>query len=316
MKWEDFQKERERLRAKGLTDLSELNLYKSLSQHFGPIAPSTHAEAPYRCHLAERYLEHLGLSQTLKPRTVVSHGVRRSLSALFRLLAKRNANVGIPSDVYPVYLQLAGDAGVRVTTWSARVGLPSDETLATLDALLICEPLKPWGTAQDLARMTEWARERMLIVDSAYATPPTAPILKLMHDEAAVLLVSLSKGWLIPDHAGLAIVPTRFQQEAREAFASLPKEEHRLRIGYAALTEHADRAARVGHMLTALGTTLEAFTARHPELEASKCTGYLATTPRSFAQLLELGILGVPATVFGGTTGCVLSSLPVPAPPG
>ncbi len=325
MQLDAFLKLRDELRTTrpGLLDFSELNLYRSLASP--AIAPSTHREAPYRCHFAEQYLSHLGLSQELKSRTQVSHGVRRSLKALFTLLARRNARIGIPSDVYPVYLQLAKEAcphpdplPMGVTAWPSYEGLPSEEVLATFDALLICEPLKPWGTTlseRDAARLRSWARadeRRMLIIDSAYATPPTARTLELLQDESAIVLVSLSKGWLIPDHGGLCITPHRFQRETREAFAALPKDEERLRVAYAALTEHADRPKEVARQLAALAARLDEFTGTRPQLRASKCTGYVAIAERSFTSLLEEGVLAVPASVFGapeGTPRCVLSSL-------
>jgi hypothetical protein len=331
-----FLKVREALRVSRpeLIDLSELNLYRSLA--FPAIAPSTHAEAPYRCHLAERFLAHLGLPQELKARTQVSHGIRRSLRALFGVLAERGARVGIPSDVYPVYFQLAAEAGLpplspigvedhHVTGRKGTLALDDQLVLDSgrtergpsgLDALLICEPLKPWGTtltAADAARLRAWARadeRRMLIIDSAYSTPPTPLALELMHDESAVLLVSLSKSWLIPDHAGLCIAPARFK--IREAFAALPKEEDRLRIGYAALTEHSRRPLEVSARLAELSARLDALTLQRPELRASRCVGYFATAERSFDKLLELGVLGVPASVFGAPAAlprCVLSSL-------
>jgi aspartate/methionine/tyrosine aminotransferase len=208
--------------------------------------------------------------------------------------------------------------GEGVTTWTSYAGLPSDEALSTLDALLICEPLKPWGAPlneRDVARLRSWAKtdeRRMLIIDSAYATPPTARTLELLHDESAIVLVSLSKGWLIPDHGGLCITPHRFQKDAREAFAALPKDEERLRIAYAALTEHADRPKEVARQLTVLAARLDEFTGTRPRLSASKCTGYFAVAQRSFTSLLEEGVLAVPASVFGapeGTPRCVLSSL-------
>jgi len=319
---DEFLSERAQLRQTrpGLVDLSELNLYRSLAKldgaRFGSIAPSTHEEAPYRCHLAERFLSHLGLSQQLKSRTHVSHGIRRSLRALFAHLASAHATVGVPDDVYPVYGQLAAEAGVKVAPWSAREGLPKD--LSGLSALLVCEPLKPWGTSLasvEVERLRSWARadeRRMVIIDSAYATPPSPLALQAMLDESAVLLVSLSKGWLIPDHAGLCIVPTRFQQATRQVFAPLPKDTERLRIGYAALTEHADRVGHVTQTLAHLASRLDDFTSRRPEFAATRCAGYFAATERSFSQLLELGVLAVPASIFGGSSqGCILSSLPV-----
>ncbi len=326
MRLEQFLRVRAELRASRpeLIDRSELDLYRSLAQldpvGFAAILPSSHPEAQYRCHLAERFLDHLGLPSELKPRTHVSHGVRRSLRALFGLLAARGLTVGIPDDVYPVYGQLAAEAGVRVRTWSAAAGLPSEPVLASVSALLICEPLKPWGRSMseaEASRLSAWVRDdenRLLIVDSAYATPPSPIALGLVHDQAAAVLVSLSKGWLIPDHAGLCIVPSRWQPATREAFAALAKHEQRLRIGYAALTEHADRPLAVTATLARLGQQLDALTASRPELGSSACVGYFAIAELGFAELLEHGVLGIPAAVFGGdpsTPRCVLSSLPI-----
>lgn len=315
MKHEAFLRERDALlRARPtLLDCGELNVYRSLAPHFAPIAPSTHEQAPYRCHLAEQFLTRLGLGHELEARTQVSHGVRRSLSALATLLATRGARVGLPADVYPVYLELFAAAGADVRPFPAQHGLPA---LDGLDALLLCEPLKPWGsslTERDAEHLTAWVRaepERMVIIDSAYATPPSALTLRLLHDDVAVVLCSLSKGWLIPDHGGLCIVPTRWQQEARALFAPLPRDEQKLRIAFAALTEHPHREREVAAHLQRRATALDALTSARPELGASRCVGYFATSARSFETLLELGVLSVPASVFGGPPHLsILSSL-------
>ncbi|MFY2559460.1 aminotransferase class I/II-fold pyridoxal phosphate-dependent enzyme [Corallococcus terminator] len=303
-----------RVKRPELVDLAELNVYRSLAPTFAAIEPSAHPEAPYRCHVAERFLAHLGLEAQLKSRTQVSHGVRRSLRALFGWLASRNARVGVPDDVYPVYLQLAEEAGVDVVRFPAREGLPA---LDALDALLLCEPLKPWGHAprsEEAERVERWVRaepdRRVLLIDSAYATPPTAWTQRLIHEDLAFVLASLSKGWLIPDHVGLCITPSRWRQDARAVFAPLPKDERKLRIGYAALTEHAARPRQVSELLAERARALDAFTASRPELRVSPCVGYLATSRCSFDELLDRGVLGVPASVFGGPSQVsILSSL-------
>jgi len=302
-----------RLTRPELLDLSELDIYRSLAPQFPPITPSTHNEAPYRCFFAKYFLAQLELDKTLESRTQVSHGVRRSLGALFGLLASRGARVGVPDDVYPVYHYLAAEAGVHVVPYAARMGLPvTDE----LDALLICEPLVPWGTtltSNEADQLIAWVRaepKRMLLIDSVYATPPTAQALRLLHDDVAVLLVSLSKGWLIPDHGGLCIVPSYWQRDTREVFARLPKDERRLRIAYAALTEHPKRPSAVAAALTNRAFYLDEVTASRPELRASSCIGYFATAQRSFEELLDLGVLAVPASIFGGPQHLsILSSL-------
>ncbi|WP_338868556.1 aminotransferase class I/II-fold pyridoxal phosphate-dependent enzyme [Myxococcus stipitatus] len=316
MNHEAFLAVRDALRSKRpeLIDLAELNVYRSLGPTFEAIAPSTHQEAPYRCHLAERFLAHLGLEAGVKARTQVSHGVRRSLRVLFGWLASRKARVGIPDDVYPVYLQLAREAGVEVVRFPAREGIP---VLDAFDALLLCEPLKPWGHTpprEELERVEAWVHEaperRVLLIDSAYATPPNPWTLRLLREELAFVLVSLSKGWLLPDHVGLCITPSRWKEDARAAFAPLPKDEQKLRIGYAALTEHAARPRRVSEILAERARRLDAFTASNPGLRAASCVGYFAVSQCSFEELLEQGILGVPASVFGGPARMsIISSL-------
>lgn len=291
-----------------LTDRAELNLYRSLGPRFATITPSTHREAPYRCHLAERFLAHLELPAEWKARTLVSHGVRRSLRALFGLVKR----VAVPTDVYPVYLELAADAGVEVVPWEAANGLSLRDDC---EALLICEPSKPWGTALTDAQTDElisWAQRagKLIILDSAYATPPPANALRLLQSGHAALLCSLSKGWLIPDHGGICIVPEEWMSRARAAFAALPKDETKLRIAYAALTEFASRPREVTSMLTASARELDAWSAANPELQVRPCVGYFAVSALPFTQLLERGVIGVPASVFGSQrVATVITSL-------
>lgn len=323
MNYETFLLHREQMRfvRPDLLDLSELNVYRSLS--FPPIAPSTQAEAPYRCHFAERFLSHLGLSQTLKARAQVSHGVRRSLRALFGFLASRQARVGIPDDVYPVYLQLAAEAGMSVVPFASRLGLPA---LGSLDALLLCEPLKPWGTSltdDEADELTSWVRadpRRCLMLDSAYATPPTPVALRLLEADVAIVLVSLSKAWLLPDHGGLCIVPTSLKVDVRPVFAELPKDESKIRTAYAALTEYQHRPTEVALHLAERARRLDAITESLPSLKATRCVSYFATCRLSLEELLAMGVLAAPSSVFGGPCDIsILSSLrpcgvPRPAP--
>lgn len=303
MKHEAFQALRSELRRTRpqLLDLAETNLYRSLA--LPSIPPSQHPEAPYRCHLAERFLVWLELPAELRSRAQISHGVRRSLAALLELLATRGARVGMPSDVYPVYLQLAAQAGVQLVRYAAREGLPA---LDELDALLVCEPLKPWGRSLDAASvdaLERWALAdpaRLLVIDSAYAMPPTSGVRRLIEADAAAVSVSLSKGWLLPDHAGLCLVPTHWREPVREAFGRLAKDELKLRIAHAALREHAERPREVAARLAARAEWLDAITGARPELAASRCVGYFASAAASFEQLLACDVLAIPATVFGG----------------
>lgn len=294
-----------------LLDLGELNVYRSLGPSFAPIEPSTEREARYRCHLAERFLDRLGLPRSLAARALVSHGVRRSLRALFGMLAEGDARVAIPSDVYPTYLSLAREAGVEHVLYEARVGLPS---LERFDVLLVCDPCKPWGGRVDLSLAIAWARERSgrrVIVDAVYAMPPDVGVLEAALRGELVLLTSISKSWLVPDHLGLCLVPEDLVTAARAAFSGLEKDESKLRIGFSALTDHASRPIEVRARLAELAARLDALTRERPELAASPCDGYFAVSSRTCAALLERGVIAAPATVFGGPERLsILSSLP------
>jgi hypothetical protein len=130
-----------------------------------------------------------------------------------------------------------------------------------------------------------------------------------------ILLTSLSKGWLLPDHVGLCLAPEALCTAARAAFATLEKDTTKLRIGFSALTIEHDRPARVRELLRDRAAWLDALTAARPELGAGRCEGYFAISSVDADTLLTRGVLAVPADVFGGpATHSVLSSLPPRAP--
>ena len=288
-----------------LIDLGELDLYASLAPSFVPIEASNDPAARHRCHVAERYLDYLGLPPDAAGRAHVTHGIRRSLGALFALLAQRGATVAIPDDVYPVYLQLAEGATTR--RYPSREGIPSE---GDHTALLVCDPQKPWGNEVDLEGARRWARHdpnRMLILDTAYAVPARDAV---GLEDDAVVLTSLSKGWLLPDHVGLCLAPPRWREVTRAALAALPSDERKLRVGFSALTTEADRPLAVARHLAERASELDALTAAHPELKAGPCRGYLAIAREPFEALVASGVLAIPAPVFGGpATHSVLSSL-------
>lgn len=313
MTFDDYRRWRSEQRARNpsLVDRGELDLYRSLGPSFETIAPSVDPQAPYRCHLSERFLERLGLDRSLASRALVTHGVRRSLSALFALFAARGARVAVPGDVYPTYLSLAASAGLAPSTYEARLGL--HPALESMDVLLVCSPLKPWGGDGELHRALDWARadrRRVLLIDAVYSTPPSCVVLDAASRGDAVLLTSLSKGWLIPDRAGLCLVSEPMVSHAREAFAALEKDTSKLRVAFEALTVHRSRPERVTAMLRARADELDAWTRARPELEAARCEGYFAVSAKSAEVLLAMGVIAIPASVFGGpATHSVLSSL-------
>lgn len=303
-----------------LIDLAETNLYRSLPAAwpdvFPPIEPSQSTRAAHRCHFVDLLLDALQLGEELRSRTLVSHGVRRSLSALFDLLSRHDRTVLIPGDVYPVYEQLARKTGVRFDPYSARDGLPESDRLNQHDALLICDPLKPWGgslSPVECNMLATWTGngQRLAIIDAAYQFVPSPHLVRLTVSGGCALLGSMSKGWLIPDHGGYCVVPDSWRAEAREVFASLPRDEHRLRVSFAGLSAHRSRPIEVANHLRVLGDALSQRTAQL-DIPASPVNGYFARTSLRFDELLAKGCIGIPASVFGApeSAGCVLSTLP------
>lgn len=295
-----------------LLDLAELDLYRSVGSRLAAIGASTGPASRHRCHVAERYLDYLKLPADAVGAAHVTHGIRRALGALFAMLAERRVTIAVPDDVYPVYLRLASEAGVSVETYSARRGLPPED--GGHAALLVCAPLKPWGTTNDLDAARRWARadrERMLLLDMAYAVPARGQVVL---DDDAIVMTSLSKGWLLPDHVGVCLTPPRFQAPVRRALAALAVDEDKLRVGFSALTTHAERPDVVAQHLVDRARWLDGITRSRPELKAGLCRGYFAVSDRPFEALLGAGVLAIPATVFGGPPShSVLSSLePVP----
>lgn len=303
-----------------LVDFGETNLYRSLAtaypDQFGPITPSTDARSKHRCHLAELILSALNLESELRSRLLISHGVRRSLLSLFQTLARMGKTIWIPADVYPVYAEIARTAGIDFAKYAAREGLPNRDALNTRDALLICDPLKPWGGSLSAAQcesLLAWSKDgsRLVIIDGAYSFVPSMAVLELARSNGCALLGSLSKGWLIPDHGGYCLLPHSWCFAAKPAFQSLPKDERRFQISFSALVQHAQRPHSVHAQLTRLAEDFRSQAARLG-VPASNVNGYFATTPLGFDELLRRGCIGIPASVFGASarSGCVLSTLP------
>lgn len=320
MGFADFSALREKLRASGgLLDMAESNLYAALPRsfpgRFEPVGQSQDPKAAYRCHVAEAFLERWGFAEGFKARASVTRGVRQSLAGLFAMLAQAGARALLPSDVYPVYVDLARAAGLDCVFYRARLGPPTAELLAGASAVLVCDPLKPWGGAmgaQGEARLAAWARAdpsgRLLMIDSAYAVDWSPASRRLVEGGAAMGLASLSKGWLAPWRAGCAIAPSPWAARARVALAGFPKDEAALRVGFEALGKRAHMPGEVEQALRELSEQALGRLGREcADLEGS---GYLRVSSSSADEWLARGVLAIPGSVFGdGGSGSVLSML-------
>ena len=307
----------------GLLDCGQTNLYRALAQkdpeRFGAIAPSQDPQASYRCHLAERFRFHMGLDDTTyAPRSLISHGVRHSLSLIFSILAKQQTkgSVFLPSDVYPVYEQLAHTAGVAFHGYQARNGLPMHRLAHERDwTVLVCDPLKPWGSylgIQEIDRLVELARKQdgTILIDAAYDIH-IAPVWRdhLDEDAPVAFLASLSKGWLIPGCGGIVVASEFLADKWRGAFQKADKDTAKFQQAFAALTEHTHRINEVALEVNALrGYLVE--TMKERRIPLTQRAGYFAVSPLSCEALMEQGILAIPSSVFGSPySGSVLSAL-------
>ena len=304
-------------------DAGETNLYRTLAranpEAFGPIAQDPDARAAHRCHVAEVFLDLLGLPHwPMVPRTLVSQGVRHSLALIFRhLAATRSHGLWLPSDVYPVYGALAQESGLTPATYTARTGLPWQAMESReRQCLLVCDPLKPWGgrlSAKDLHGLAKWARDTrsQVLVDAAYDLSLSPALRSLLADGAPIaFLGSLSKGFLAPLCAGVVVASIPQIRAWRPAFTQSQKNEPLLRQAHAALTAHQGRPKALDRHLTDVRRRLLEQVKAHALPVEDPGHGYFLTSAAPREAWLEKGVLGIPASAFGSTQpGTVLSAL-------
>ncbi|MDX8400674.1 MAG: aminotransferase class I/II-fold pyridoxal phosphate-dependent enzyme [Gallionellaceae bacterium] len=296
---------------KSFLDASEHRLVQSLRPRFPEIHPSTCGQAPYRCHLADAFLELTPYFSDLKNQSVVCQGVRQTLAVLFTDAASHGLTVALPSDVYPEYQRIAERVSCPVVCYEAQHGLPKQEILGEADVVLWCHPAKPWGdveTENQKSAIKDWLANHSshrLWIDSVYQ-PLFSQGLREWYDLGqTVCMTSLSKGWIEPLVAGIAFVPPQDVKRLRPLFASLTKDERLVRKAFAALSDYSERPTDIQSVL------LDLSQARSVQLKTSlPFYGYFAVSPHSAEWWLEQGVLTIPFSVFGGQgKGSIISSL-------
>lgn len=310
----------------GWLDAAEHNIYASLPLgfpgRFEPIEPSGEPAAQYRCHVGELFVGRWGLPDSEKARLSVCEGVRGALASMFGGLARSGVKALLPSDVYPVYLALAKEARLEFETYEARRGDWAWDGLDLEDfgAVLVCDPLKPWGGSLGVsmgARLSAWAAAdpagRVAIIDAAYGIDVSGWTRSALESGTAMVIASLSKGWLEPLAAGVALSPQAWAERARGWIGARPKNEGRLRVAYQALARHADRP---GEVAAAIGQReiimAEALAERAgPGLDL-KPAGYFWTSPMPSSWWAKRGVLAMPASVYGSEEPCSLVSMLAP----
>lgn len=311
-------------RPPNLVDGANTQLYGTLRRFdpfaFAEIEASGDTRAAHRCHLAEAFLTHMGLLQeSYKSRILVTQGVRYALSLIFKHLARsRTHQLLLPSDVYPVYAALAQEAGLVHDDYAARQHLP----WARLEnhfgwCLLVCDPLKPWGsrlenTQWDRLAKLAMATNSLVLVDGAYDLS-LSPALRRHLDAQSpfVFLGSLSKGWLSPLCGGLVLASSEQSRSWRETFQKAAHNEQATRQAYAALCDHSSRPRQVQEVVDRSRAKMLALLDNRGIVASDSGSGYFLTTLLSPEELFSQGVLGIPPSVFGDTqdTGSVVSTL-------
>ncbi|MDT0566261.1 aspartate aminotransferase [Streptomyces sp. DSM 3412] len=327
MRFEEFQEFRQRQlsAAPTLLDAAETNVYRALA----PTRPEPPTEigTVHRCDLARAWLRRFELPEEWSGRAMVSRGVRHGLGVVFEWLRAVQARVWLPGDVYPVYFELARAAGLAPASYPtlpAPVLPRSPIDHHRPEYLLLANPSKPLGrylSDDECAAVIAWLRAspcRRVLIDSVYDLgAPFAPgTRRLLDTGRAVLLHSVTKGWLWPRTFGVVLLgPT--QTELAEAFRADPPTPAQLGFADRLLTEHSDVPRHVVGELTARA---ERLFERLPDdvlkaisTASRACPGnyfFPAEVPAETLQR-EYGVLAMPVSVFGVSTwpGSVLTSL-------
>jgi hypothetical protein len=329
MNFSDFQSWREQaLRTDlGLLDCGETNLYRALAA-WRPRQDETYDDRPiYRCDLARMWLARYGYDSTLSRSALVCGGVRHALSMIFQVLATDPGTVlWLPQDVYPVYGELARAAGLAPRTYATLPipVLPTASPTGGHEYVLVTNPWKPLGrylNEEEHSHLLRWldaSPSRHLLIDSVYdfGTPFHGMTQRFYATGRAVLLHSVTKGWLWPKTFGIALMGEcgmRFERVFREH----PPAADALRLADALLSKASRLPAQVASELdrrSANWIKVIPDKIRAGLLNAG-CAApgcYLFPVDMDASLLMRrYRVLGIPASAFGAESwnGSVLTSL-------
>ncbi|MBV1941209.1 aminotransferase class I/II-fold pyridoxal phosphate-dependent enzyme [Streptomyces sp. BV286] len=326
MRFDDFQafRQRELSASSPLLDAAETNVYQALAQ-MRP-EPPTDMSTVHRCDLARVWLRRFELPEEWSGQAMVCRGVRHGLGVVFQQLRTVQARLWLPSDVYPVYFELARSAGLTPASYPTlpAPALPGSPVDDRPEYLLLANPSKPLGrylSDAECAAVMSWLREsprRRLLIDSVYdlGAPFAAGTRRLLDTGRAVLLHSVTKGWLWPRTFGVVLLGPA-QAELAEAFRADPPTSAQLRLADRLLTEHSDVP---GQVVDELAARAERLFERLPDEVLGAIPSASRTCPGNYffpvdipAETLrrECGVLAIPVSVFGesGWSGSILTSL-------
>lgn len=293
-----------------LFDAGETNIYRSFSRHpeLPEIEPCSANLQVYRCDLAREISRKYGFPQE---RIAISRGVRDSLSVLFPIAAQLKVTIWIPADVYPTYWSLASTASEDIVTKPFLIGpnplWPESAPCGAAEWLLLPNPIKPWGrqlSTVDVDILRSWVTaspQRRILIDGVYA-PDTVPdsTLSLLATGQVLLLMSLSKGWLLPRKLGWVVLPEIDAESMKPCFANREKDLPSLRIAWNAMFRFPERPTVVKRLVDAQRKILISELANQKLYKVSDPNeGYFVPSSNSTAKWRAAGVIAIPASIFG-----------------
>jgi aspartate/methionine/tyrosine aminotransferase len=307
--------------------LSETRIARALELIRPTIEMPTGRPTVHRCDLARRWCEVRELPSRTAKTALVCDGVRHGLGLILKLFGQAGQRVVLPLDVYPVYWQIASEAGVEVVGVET---FPDFDLQSILDvasssntnALLLPAPLKLHGrdwTEEELALAIAWLEEipqRRLILDGVYSfgLPMGRFVKHLLATNQVIYLDSLSKGWLHEQIFGIAVVPESDFGIYADNFRKCGPSQEKLILAQDLLFRFERFPYLLARLLDQRRATLFKLIREVGLNVLSVERGYLIPIPGGVSSLLDKHrLVTIPVTAFGSrlTEWSIASSLSV-----
>lgn len=270
-------------------------------------------DVPHRCDLARLWGRLRGLEGVEPGTLLLCHGVREGLSLLFSRFSRQGRPLGLPRDVYPLYLSMAASAGIEFSLFDTfpdfdLAGIFSFLENSDIEILLLPKPLvlqgRDWSDQEVFLALQWLARSpsRRIMLDAIYCMGRRygRGTHQLLRTGQVFLLDSLSKGWLHEGVLGVVLVPRSDRLDYFGDFSALPPDIEQLRVAEALLSTQPAFPLHLGRVLeTKRAQAVHWLKARGVSLNPVD-QGYFLPIQKSAEVLLDRhGVLALPVSVFG-----------------
>ena len=243
--------------------------------------------------------------------TVIGRGVRDLLAAIFNFVLKRDEDLWLPDDVYPVYGKRAAEAGLKARTFSTlpKPGLNFLMRSTGHATVVLPVPLSPLGRLPDETEteaLLGWLHDspnRLVIIDAVYTFDfeKSRSFMDLFlgkNGDQCIALWSCSKSWLLPKSLGIAVGPRRLTPALAD-HVSPPGPADLGRISFL-LESHPGLCRLQQEAFTLEWQRLAPIIRRADRNWQPPRSGYFSVVDVPFTTLWnQYGILSVPVSVFG-----------------